>query len=344
MTGENVEKLISTVTLPLGYGLKYASAINHVYQISGIGLDFSISPVLDYQSMTTKFYISVVDKDSRKFETDTRFDSIRELFKATQVTSIHNKNNNAPKRPLMRYATEKLPPDSPEFASIMTLLASLCAVILIPREYLTVGEMKDFANLRTIEDNSQWPELDWRHSAILPPAKCEVQVRISAPETKDKVLYTDELPPHIILCNRTLSYHDRSFKENTMPGQIRALYLQWHDLSKAQILDGELGSWEAFAQKVADEIHRMLLNSIKEPVIRFSDYICDKLKEVTSRHQLSAVGKIIARYRDEMLFASPPKEAAQKFLDECLYDQRLETIRASLENYINGKTDLITDL
>ena len=344
MTGENVEKLISTVTLPLGYGLKYASAINHVYQISGIGLDFSISPVLDYQSMTTKFYISVVDKDSRKFETDTRFDSIRELFKATQVTSIHNKNNNAPKRPLMRYATEKLPPDSPEFASIMTLLASLRAVILIPREYLTVGEMKDFANLRTIEDNSQWPELDWRHSAMLPPAKRDMQVRISAPETKDKVLYTDELPPHIILCNRTLSYHGRSFKENTMPGQIRALYLQWHDLSKAQILDGELGSWEAFAQKVADEIHRMLLNSAKEPVIQFSDYICDKLKEVTSRHQLSTVGRIIARYRDEMLFSSPPKDVAQKFLDECLYDPRLTTVRMSLENYINGKTDLITDL
>ena len=344
MTGENVEKLISTVTLPLGYGLKYASAINHVYQISGIGLDFSISPVLDYQSMTTKFYISVVDKDSRKFETDTRFDSIRELFKATQVTSIHNKNNNAPKRPLMRYATEKLPPDSPEFASIMTLLASLRAVILIPREYLTVGEMKDFANLRTIEDNSQWPELDWRHSAMLPPAKRDMQVRISAPETKDKVLYTDELPPHIILCNRTLSYHGRSFKENTMPGQIRALYLQWHDLSKAQILDGELGSWEAFAQKVADEIHRMLINSVKVPVIQFSDYVCDKLTEVTSRHQLSAVGRIIARYRDEMLFSSPPKDVAQKFLDECLYDPRLATIRASLENYINGKTDLITDL
>lgn len=344
MSGENVEKLISNVTLPLGYGLKYATAVNHVYQISGIGLDFSVSPVLDYRSMTTKFYISVVDKDSRKFETDTRFDSIREVFKATQVTSIHNKNNNVPKRPLMRYATEQLQPDSPEFASIMTLLASLRAVILIPREYLTVGEMKDFANLRTIEDNSQWPELDWRHSAILPPAKREVQVRISAPQAKDKVLYTDELPPYITLCNKTLSYHGRSFKENTMPGQIRALYLQWYDLSKAQILDGALCSWEAFAQKVTDEIHRMLLNSAKEPVIHFNNYICDKLKEITNRHQLSTFGRIVARYRDEMLFASPPKEVAQEFLDECLYDPRLATIRASLENYINGKTDLITDL
>lgn len=345
MTGENVEKLISNVTLPLGYGLKYATAVNHVYQISGIGLDFSISPVLDYSDRKNKFYISVVDKYSRKFETDTRFNSMREVFKATPVTSIHNKDNKAPKRPLMRYATDALRADSPEFASIMTLLASLRAVILIPRKYLTVGEMKDFANLRTIEDNSQWPELDWRHSAILPPAKREVQVRISAPVAKDDyVLYTDELPPHIILCNRTLSYQGRSFKEVTMPGQIRALYLQWYDLSKASSLYDTRFCWDAFAKNVADEIHRMLINSAKEPVIQFSDYIINKLKEEIGRHQLSAVGRIIARYRDEMLFTSPPKDVARKFLDECLYDSRLSAIRTSLENYINGKTDLITDL
>ena len=45
-----------------------------------------------------------------------------------------------------------------------------------------------------------------------------------------------------------------------------------------------------------------------------------------------------------MLFCSPPKDAAEKFLDECLYDARLTTIRTSLENYINGKTDIIMDL
>lgn len=345
MTGENVEKLISNVTLPLGYGLKYATALNHVYQISGIGLDFSISPVLDYRDMKNKFYISIVDKDSRKFETDTRFDAIRDVFKVTQVTSIHNKNNIAPKRPLMRYATESLKADSPEFASIMTLLASLRAVILIPREYLTVGEMKDFANLRTIEDNSQWPELDWRHSAQMPPAKREVQVRISAPVVKDdKILYTDELPLHITLCNRTLAYQGRSFKEVTIPGQMRALYLQWHDLSLTPTECEAQFCWNDFTKRIADEIHWMLINSTKEPVIQFSDYIFNKLKEVTGKHQLSAVGRIIARYRDEMLFTSPPKNVAEKFLDECLCDPRLATIRTSVENYLKGKTDLITDL
>lgn len=227
MTGENVEKLISNVTLPLGYGLKYATAVNHVYQISGIGLDFSISPMLDYSDgRGLKFHISVLEKDSRKFESDTRFDAVRDFFKGRRVTSIHNKDGKASKRPLIRYATEPLLPDSPEFASIMTLLATLRAVILIPREYLSVDEMKDFVNIRMTEDNSDWPQLDWRNSAAKTPPRKEVQIRISTPMVKmQNIQYVDEYPPHIMLCQRTLSYHGRSFRENTMPGQIRALYL-----------------------------------------------------------------------------------------------------------------------
>lgn len=345
MSGENVEKVMSNVTLPLGYGLKYATALNHVYQISGIGLDFSISPTVDYRERKMKFYISVFDKDSRKFETDVRFDSMRDIFKGGQVKSIHNNGNKASRRPLIRYATEQLSADSPEFASIMTLLASLRAVILIPREYLTVGEMKDFAGIRMIEDNSDWPQLDWSHSAMLPPARQAVQVRISAPVVRyGEVRYVDELPPHILLAKRTLSYQGRSFGENTIPGQIRALYLEWHDFSKTPFQDDSNFYWHGFACKVADEIHRMLVNSSKEPTITFSDMVYSTLQERANRYQLSAVGRIIARFCDEMLFSSPPIDVARKFLDECLCDPRLSTIRTNLENYINGKTDIIIDL
>ena len=343
MSGENVEKLISNVTLPLGYGLKYATAVNHVYQISGIGLDFSILPVLDYSDRAKmKFHISVVDKDSRKFEADTRFDAIRDIFKGKQVTSIHNKANNASKRPLMRYATDPLLSDSPEFTSIMTLLASLRAVILIPREYLTVGEMKDFANLRLVDDNSDWTSLDWRNSTSPMPPKREVQIRISPPEVNNDIVYVDAYPPYIMLGKRTLSYHGRSLKDNTMPGQLRALYLEWNDLSKASVQT--LPNFGVdFPQKIMGDIHRILVNST-ESTIQFSNFVYNTMKEITERFQLSTIGKTIAKYREEMLFCSPPKDAAEKFLDECLYDARLATIRTSLENYINGKTDIIMDL
>ena len=344
MSGENVENLISNVTLPLGYGLKYATAVNHLYHISGIGLDFSILPVLDYADKSKlKFSISVVDKDSRKFESDSRFDSIRDVFKGKQVTSIHNKDCNASKRPLMRYATDLLLSDSPEFASIMTLLASLRAVIMIPREYLTVGEMKDFANLRLVEDNSDWPVLDWRNSTSLTPPKREVHIRISSPDVNNNITYVDNYPQYILLGKRTLSYHGRSLKEKTIPGQLRALYLEWNDISKAPVQSMPNFGVD-FPQKVMGDIHRILVNSSKESTIQFSNFVYDTMKETTERFQLSTIGKTIAKYREEMLFCSPPKDVAEKFLDECLYDVRLATIRTSLENYINGKTDIILDV
>lgn len=344
MSGENVEKLISNVTLPLGYGLKYATGINHVYQISGIGVDFSILPVMDYSDKCrVKFHISVVDKDSRKFESDTRFDAIRDIFKGKQVTSIHNKDNKSPKRPLMRYDTDALSHDSPEFASMMTLLASLRAVILIPRDNLTVGEMKDFAKLRMVEDNSDWPSLDWRNSTSLEPPKREVQLRISSPDVNNDIVYVDNYSPYILLGKRTLSYHGRSLSEAAMPEQLRSLYLEWNETSKAPVQTlPNIGV--DFPQKVMGDIHRILVNSSHESKIQFSRPVYDKMEEITKRFQLSTIGKTIAKYRKEMLFSSPPKDAAEKFLDECLYDPRLATIRASLENYIQGKTEIIMDL
>ena len=92
------------------------------------------------------------------------------------------------------------------------------------------------------------------------------------------------------------------------------------------------------------DIHRILVNSTKESTIQFSKFVYNTMKKITERFQLSTIGKTIAEYREEMLFCSPPKDVAEKFLDECLYDTRLATIRTSLESYIKGKTDIIIDL
>lgn len=344
VSGENIEKLLSSVALPLGDGLKYANSVNKVYQISGIGMDFSISPSQSKTGNDFVFYVSVNEKESRKFESDTRFDAIREYFKGTPVTSIHNKNNTPSKHPLMRYATEGLSAESPEFMAIMTLLASLRAVIMIPRKYLSVGEMKGYARVRRVDENSNWPKLDWRHSSILPPAHRGVQIRISAPVAKDAgIQYVDEYPPQILLCRRTLSYHGRSFREHTVPGQMRAVYFEWMDYTK-QDLDTILPNWRDISFRVSHDIHRLLLHSAQEPIIRFNDSVYKTLQEEVNKYQLSAVGHIIAKYREEMLFLSPSKDVVERFLENCLYDPRLAEIRKSLEDYISGKTEMITDI
>lgn len=343
MTGENVEKLMECVSLPLGDGLKYANSANKVYQISGIGIDFTITPSMNKSGHGLVFHISVNDKDSRNFVSDTRFDPIRQYFIASPVTSIHNRENKGVKKPLMHYATDRLTSGSPEFQEIMMLLASLRTIILIPRKYLTVGEMKEYAHTRKVEDNSNWPKLDWHNASLLPPTRHEVQIRISSPIVSDSnVTLVDEYPPEILLCKRVLAYQGRSFQENTMPGQIRALYFEWLDWSKrdAQSFLARRG----LTYKVSNELHRLLSNSAKEPIIRLDGAINSMLKEVVDGVQLSPVGKILARYRDEMLFLAPPKEVVEKFLDSCLYDSRLTKVRKSLEDYLNGKTEIIMDI
>lgn len=344
MSGDNVEKVMTSVSLPLSDGLKYATSANQVYQIAGIGIDFSLIPSQNGIDQRLKFCISVNDKDTRNFETDSRFDPVREYFQATPVRSIHNQENKPSKKALMHYATAGLLGTSQEFKEIMTLLATLRAVIMIPRAYLTVGEMKGYARMGSADDNSHWPKLDWRKSYILPPVKKELQIRISAPIAKDaNVALVDEYPPEILLCQRTLSYSGRSFKENTMPGQIRALYFDWLELNK-QNPEPTFWNVRGFSYKVSNDIHRLLVCSTKEPIIHFDDFVYRGLRDIVSKVQLSAIGKILEKYRDEMLFMAPPKEEVEQFLDSCPYVNRLAAIRQSLEDYLKGVTEIIMDV
>lgn len=329
ISGDYIDELTKDVGLPLYEGLKYANTPERVFQISGIGTVFSVSPTRRYGETLLYFYVGVSEKDSKKFEVDSRFDSIREYFKQT------------PKQKLMRYVTARLNGQSAEFIAIMTLLASLQATIMIPREYITVGEMKEYATPRRQVENSNWPKLDWRNSTALPPVARQVRMRIAAPVAKDtNVVYVDEFSPEILLCKRTLAFQGRPFTERAMTGKIRALYFEWLEYTKSDLEKMDY-HWNGIACKVSRDIHRILVNSSQVPLIRFDDCIHKILQDEINKYRLSTVGEILKGYRDTMLFMSPPQEVAEAFLDSCLYDPRLTKIRQSLENYINAKSEII---
>lgn len=344
MSGDNVEKLMECVALPLQDGLKYANSVNHVYQISGIGIDFSISPSMSQNDRRLKFYVSINEKDSKKYESDTRFDAIRKYFTGSTITSIHNRGNAKSKRPVLRYATEAMSSNSDEFTEIMTLLATLRAVIMIPRQYLTIGEIKEFKKNWTAVENTNWPRLDWEHSAPMPAVRKEVQIRITAPVAKDgNVQYVDDYPYEVVLCQRTLTYHGRSSRENTLPGQLRALYFEWIELGKRSLFGNDT-KWRSIAINVSNDIHRILVGMSRQESVKFSDFTYRALSEEVDNTRLSAIGNIKVRYQNEMLFLAPPKDVVERFLDDCLIDPRLANIRQSLENYLEGKTEIIIDL
>ena len=115
-------------------------------------------------------------------------------------------------------------------------------------------------------------------------------------------------------------------------------------MSQKQVADKYSPQWCGISYRISNDIHRILVNSTKYPIIRFDDFVLKMLQDEASKEELSSIGKIIERYRKEMLFLSPPKSLAEKFLDSCLCNPRLDKIRKSLEDYINGKTDIITDI
>lgn len=339
MFSKNLDELLSDVTLPLANGLKYANAVNHSYPISGLGIGFSIMPVRRDEQIL--FIISVGNKDSKKFETDSRFDSIRTYFKGTQVTSVRNKENESAKKKLTHYATKPLPSASSEFTEILTLLASLRAAILIPRQFLTVGEMKDFAQDRIVDENSNWPALDWRNADIIPPVRREVQARISVPVLPgSSINYVDSYSPTVLLARKTLAYEGRSLRENTMPGQIRALYFEWCNLSKDENIPYHKSG---IIWSMTHGLHSILSNGSKQSVIHFGEEELRLLKDEIESETLSPVGTTIKRYYDEFLFLAPDKAAAKDFLYTCPCSDRLAYIRVSLERYIAGETDIIID-
>lgn len=344
MTGENIDKLLADVSLPLDEGVMYATATNHVYPISGIGVDFALIP--SNAAGELRFHTSVHEKDSKKFEADERFDSIRKHFKATRVTSIYNTRYNiSARRQLKRYDTKELAASSEEFIETVSLLASLRATILIPRQYMSVGQLRGYARGRQIDEGSNWPALDWKATSSLPPERREVSLRITAPSAPGEgaVTYVEEFSPLTVLCRRTLALQGRSFNEPTILEQARTLYFEWMDLAEKpqEEIDNH---WLAIAAGITDELYRILVNSPGIPVIKFKDILLKTLEEEANKYAISAVGQIIARFREEMAFLAPAKEEAVRFLDGCLYDARLAKIRKSLEDYIEGKTKIIMDV
>ena len=340
MSGENIEKLISSVALPLGDGLKYANAINQVYQIAGIGIAFSITPMMSQGDNSLKFIIAVNDKDSRKFEDDTRFDSIRQHFKKTLVSTKMDKGvTSVSKRPLIHYSTELLTLNACEFNEIIFLLASLRAIIMIPREYITIGEMKEFSKDRITDEDCNWPKLDWRNTTIMPPIRREVQIRITTPPLPENATkFVEQISPFALLCKRTLQYEGHSLRENMIPEQIRALYYAWEDgwLSFAH-------PYSSHAYTINRDIYRILSNLSTQPEIHFGKEAMELLVDGAGE-ELSAVGKIIQRYKDNFVFLAPDKDDVVKFIDTFPCCDRLKYVKQSLEKYINGETDIIIEL
>ena len=153
------------------------------------------------------------------------------------------------------------------------------------------------------------------------------------------VEYVDEFSPLDLLCTRTLKCEGMSLADGNVVMELRSLYFEWQKYSRDGKALESLGY--AIPSMIINTIQKSMANAAALQTFHFDAFLIRKLSQQVNKYQLSTYGKFIERYRKEMFFQSPPKEKAEQFLDECLYDSRYDSIRKSLEDYITGKTDII---
>lgn len=338
-----LREVLSTISLPLGEGMRYANDCHTSYTITGIGVDFALLPYREGEEELS-FVLSVREQHSKSFEEDPRFSEIRVHFHAQPISSIYqNSEVTRPRKRLMRYTTDRQTFDSEAFQSIVQMLASLGAVIIVPRDQLTVGEVRSMVSQSEQSAQEPWPQLDWRSADQAPTPTTDQKLlrRISAPALADApkgeaVLRHSRL---YLLARDTMSLSGRSLPNAHTRQSLRAIYLRWKD---PELSKGEHSSLSWRLQSLIDrELKSYLEGRDQATKIVFGSDLQSFLQTVLDSEYLDRTGRILARFEEEMLFLSPSIEEVQAFLDTIPLSSSLEPMRICLEDYLKGKTEVV---
>ena len=343
MNESAIREALQNVTLPLHEGLRHATNPNTSYTIAGLDVRFALLPLWGRDDILF-FGISVDDHDSKDFETNKQYDAIRPLFRATEVRSIYDKYEevHSHKKP-MHYQLSPMRFDSQEFQSVITLLASLNAVITVPRSQITVGEMKELQSQSQKEISEPWPVLDWRSADAvpMPPVRQKLIVRIEAPKPPRKqngkaVFRHSEL---YLLAEETKAKKGLPLQYRSTLDALRLCYFKWLQLNEDKSANYQLDVY--YQRAMVRHLRDLIENHAKQPSVTFPANLEDMLQAILDSEHLNANGLYMVQFEREMLFLSPREDDAQIFLESLPCSDELAGIRKCIEDYLDGKTDII---
>lgn len=351
MDESKVRKALDTVSIPLHEGFKYATNTNTSYTIAGLGVNFSLMP---YNG--PMYVVSVNDKHSKEFEKDKRFDGIRTLFFGTPISSIYDKAKEDKEQPdkkkrktLMHYQTEQLPFESEPLQTIIQTLAQMDAVIVVPREQITYGDVKEFESRSERDDNEPWDVLDWKNAdeVPMPPIRQSLMLRISAPvamgEQKGKPVFRHS--ERYCLAQETMALEGLPMPhtQRSTIDALRRCYMKWKEyfrLSASRVSQQQEVQPSLVEQrKVCRDLQRVIGN--KASSVELAPNVKALLQDILDSEYLDTNGLYYAKFEDEMMFMSPEKSVAQAFLDALPCSATLDGIRKCIEDYLEDKTDII---
>ena len=351
MDESKIRKTLNTVSIPLHEGFKYATNANTCYTIAGLGVNFSLMP---YSGPV--YVVSVNDKHSKDFEKDKRFDGIRSLFFGSPISSIYDKEKGYKEKPnkkkrktLMHYHTEQLPFESEQLQTIIQTLAQMDAVIVVPRDQITYGDVKEYESRSERDDNEPWDVLDWKNTdeVPMPPIRESLMLRISAPkvaeEKKGEPVFRHS--ERYLLAKETMALEGLPLPhiQRSTIDALRRCYMKWKDyyrLSTAKISQQQEVQPSLVKQReVCRDLQRVIGN--KAFAVGLAQNVKTLLQDILDSEYLDTNGLYFARFEDEMMFMSPEKSAAQAFLDAMPCSATLDGIKKCIEDYLEDKTDII---
>ena len=351
MDESKTRKAINSVSIPLHEGFKYATNTNTSYTIAGVGVNFNLLP---YSGLM--YVISVSDKHSKAFEKDKRFDTIRSFFTGTPISSIYDKvkedeeqHDKKKRNPIMHYQTEQLPVESEPLQTIIQTLAQMDAVIIVPRDQMPYGDMKQFASRSEHDDNEPWDALDWKNTdeVAMPPVKENLLLRISAPaateEQKGKPVFRHSECYN--LAQETMALEGLPLTMCSTIEALRRCYMKWKSYFNQSVknvdLRQEVQPSLSDQREVCHLLRQVTENKAKTASVILGSNVKAMLQEILDSEYLSTDGLYFSKFEDEMLFMSPGKADAQAFMDAMPCSHTLDGIRNCIQDYIDGKTDII---
>lgn len=350
MDESRIREAIKSVSIPLHEGLKYANNTNTSYTIAGLGVNFSLLPSRSFDDCL-RYAVSVNDNHSKSFETDGRFDAIRPFFYGTVITSMYDKEDSAKKKrkPQMHYQTKPLLFESETFQIIIQELAQMDAVIIVPRDQITYGDVKDFASRSQRDDNEPWASLNWKDSneIPMPPVRQKLLLRISAPlvSQSQKVKPVFKHSEHYNLAKETMSLEGLPLGQRSTIDALRQSYMKWKNyylrcVSQTGYAKKE-GPSLAVQKDVCRELRMTIENKGKAAVVSYNPGAKEMLQIILDSEYLETNGLYVTKFEEEMLFFSPDKAVAQAFLNDMPCSPSLDGIRKCIQDYLDDKTDII---
>ena len=345
-----IREAIKTVSIPLNEGIKYATKTNTSYTIAGLSVKFSLLPYRISDSLI-KFVISVLDTDSKTFESEKSLDGIRTYFVGSAIISIYDKIEKGTKqcKNLMHYQTEPLYFESESFQTIIQVLSQMDAVIIVPRDQITYGDVKELVSRSERDSNEPWGALDWKNSneIPMPPLKEKLLLRISAPiiqkSQKGKPVFKHS--EHYNLSKETIALEGQPLNSRSTMDALRRNYMNWKAYySRSVYQRNNLQKDQPSLAEIREICHELRIvneNKDKAVHVKFKQEIQYQLQAILDSEYLEPNGLYVTRFEEEMLFSSPDKKVAQAFIDEMPYSPRLDGIRQCIQENIDGKTDNI---